>query len=78
MHAAIRVVTALEQFKGLFEEQPQTRLSAADARKLCGLDQHICDQLLAALVDVRFLTKEADGVYRRRAVPFASDSSIYQ
>jgi len=48
MQATIRVVTALERFKGLFEEHPQTRLTAADARKLCGLDEHICDQLLAA------------------------------
>jgi hypothetical protein len=78
MHAAIRVVTALEQFKGLFEEQPQTRLSAADAWKLCGLEPHICDQLLAALVDVRFLVKESDGVYRRRPTPSIKDSSLYQ
>ena len=78
MHATIRVVTALERFKGLFEEQPHTRLSAADARKLSGLEQHICDQLLAALVDVRFLTQERDGVYRRRVPLLDQEFPIHQ
>ena len=78
MHATIRVVTALERFKGLFEEQPHTRLSAADARKLSGLDGHICDQLLAALVDVRFLTRERDGVYRRRVPLVDQEIPIHQ
>jgi len=78
MQATIRVVTALERFKGLFEEHPQTRLTAADARKLCGLDEHICDQLLAALVDVRFLTQGRDGIYRRRALPAHEGFPIHQ
>ena len=67
MQANTRVVTALEQFKGLFFEQPDARLSIAQAREICGLDEHICDQLLRALEDVRFLTRGVDGAYRRRA-----------
>lgn len=66
MQANIRVVTALEQFKGLFFEQPNARLSTAQAREISGLDEHICDQLLRALEDVRFLTRGIDGAYRRR------------
>jgi hypothetical protein len=67
MEANTRVVTALEQFKGLFFEQPDARLSAAQAQEISGLDEHICDQLLRALEDVRFLTRGMDGAYRRRA-----------
>jgi len=66
MHANTRVVTALQQFKGIFFEQPEARLSTAEAREICGLDEDICDQLLRALVDVRFLTRGLDGAYRRR------------
>jgi hypothetical protein len=67
MHASTRIVTALEQFKGLFFEQPTARLSVAEAREFSGLDEDICDQLLGALVDVRFLTQGKDGAYQRRA-----------
>lgn len=66
MQANMRVVSALERFKGLFSEQPDARLSIAEAREICGLDEHICDQLLRALEDVRFLTRGLDGAYRRR------------
>jgi hypothetical protein len=41
-------------------------LSLADATMISGLDSHMCRQLLAALVDVRFLTYTPAGAYRRR------------
>jgi len=66
MQANTRVVAALEQFKGIFFERPDARLSTAEAQEICGLEEHICDQLLRALVDVRFLTRGQDGAYRRR------------
>ena len=66
MQANMRVVTALEQFKGLFSEQPDAKLSIAQAQEICGLDEHICDQLLRALEDVRFLTRGLDGAYQKR------------
>jgi len=72
MQANPRVVAALEQLKGLFFEQPDVRLSIAEAREFSGLDEDICDQLLGALVDVRFLMQGKDGAYQRRG-PFPSD-----
>ena len=72
MQANPRVVAALEQFKGLFFERPDVRLSIAEAREFSGLDEDVCDQLLGALVDVRFLMQGKDGAYERRG-PFPSD-----
>ena len=77
MQANVRVVAALEQFKGLFLEQPHARLSIAEAHEFSGLDEDLCDQLLGALVDVRFLTQGEDGAYQRRA-PFPADAQTWQ
>jgi hypothetical protein len=72
MQANTRIVVALEQFKGLFYEQPDTRLSLTEAHEFCGLDEHVCGQLLGALVDVRFLARGRDGAFERRA-PLVAD-----
>jgi len=77
MHASTRIVTALEQFKGLFFEQPTARLSVAEAREFSGLDEDICDQLLGALVDVRFLTQGKDGAYQRRVTVPGDDGRAF-
>ena len=75
MEATTRVVVALERLKGVFLEIPGTQLSLADAATISGLDSHMCRQLLAALVDVRFLTYTPTGAYRRRG-PLAPDDAI--
>ena len=74
MEATTRVVVALERLKGVFLEIPGTQLSLADAATISGLDNHMCRQLLAALVDVRFLTYTPTGAYRRRG-PLAPDDA---
>ena len=66
MEATTRVVVALERLKGIFQETPEARLSLAEAVRLCELDTHLCQGVLTALEDVRFLTRERDGAYRRR------------
>jgi DNA-binding IclR family transcriptional regulator len=66
MEATTRVVVALERLKGVFLEIPGTQLSLTDAATISGLDNNMCRQLLAALVDVRFLTFTPAGAYRRR------------
>ena len=67
MEPTVRVVKALERLKGPFLEAPGTKLSLSDAVTIAGVERDICSALLSALVDARFLTREADGVYRRPA-----------
>lgn len=66
MEATARVVVALGRLKGLFLELPDTRLSLAEASRVAGLDSDVCQSILAALEDVRFLKREPDGSYRKR------------
>jgi hypothetical protein len=65
---------ALERLKGLFLEIPDTQLSLAEATRIAELDTHLCRQLLSALVDVRFLTHDPDGAYRRRSHLFTDEA----
>jgi len=44
---------------------PGLRLTAAQARRLWGLDAELCDALLGALVDANFLFKTRDGAFMR-------------
>lgn len=77
MQATTRVVVALERLKGVFLEIPETKLSLLDAARIAELDHHVCRQLLAALVDVRFLMHTPDGAYRRRG-PLRTNDAIPQ
>ena len=52
----------LERIQRDFLEMPGLCLTSRQAQRLWGLDALICDALLKALVDVRFLV-EADGTY---------------
>lgn len=67
--ATPRALTAMEQMlrriQGEFLEMPGLRLTSWQAQRLWNLDQLVCESLLAALVDVRFLV-ERDGVYLQR------------
>ena len=67
MEPSSRVITALTRLKEPFLEIPDTALSLADATQISGLDAQLCDLLLAALVEGRFLMRGPDGAYRRRA-----------
>jgi len=72
MTASPRVVTALERLKGIYSETPDARLSLDEASSIAGLDSHSCGPVLAALIDVRFLTRDEAGGYRRR-VPLEAE-----
>jgi|RhiMethySRZTD1v2_1073278.scaffolds.fasta_scaffold17519_7 hypothetical protein len=50
-----------------FLEMPGLRLTSRQAQRLWDLDELICESLLAALVDVRFLI-ETDGVFCQRPI----------
>ena len=56
------VQSALQRIQRDFLEMPGLCLTSRQAQRLWDLDALICDALLRALVDVRFLV-EADGMY---------------
>jgi hypothetical protein len=66
MEASTQVVVALGRLKNLFLEVPDTRLSLTDAARVVGVERHVCEALLLALEDVRFLERSSDGSYGRR------------
>ena len=51
---------------------PDMRLTSWQACRLWDLTPSLCDQLLGALVAVRFLRRTADGVYSRRGLGWRS------
>jgi hypothetical protein len=56
----------LRRIQGEFLEMPGLRLTCRQAQRLWNLDEVICEALLAALVDVRFLVRTTDGVFVQR------------
>lgn len=61
----------LRRVRGEFLEMPGLRLTQPQARKLWGLDEALCDALLGALIDAKFLFQTRDGAFMRveSAVP---------
>jgi hypothetical protein len=48
-----------------FVEMPGLQVTVKQARRLWGLDEHVCLQLLEYLVDIGFLSRRAAGMYSR-------------
>ncbi len=63
--SALRIRETLERIQGEFQELPGLRLTVAQAQRLWRLDRSVCDALLAALVDARFLARTPDGAFVR-------------
>ena len=61
-----RIADGVERLRGVFLEIPGTRLTLADASRLSGLDRSVCQHVLMALEDARFLKRGRDGLYLRR------------
>jgi hypothetical protein len=61
----MRIEDVLQRVQGEFVEMPGLCLTAAQAQRLWGLDRDICDKLLEALVDARFLSRRRDGSFIR-------------
>lgn len=55
----------LHRICGEYLEMPGLRLTAAQARRLWGLDEPTCAELLTLLVETRFLRCTTDGMYVR-------------
>jgi hypothetical protein len=55
----------LRRVQGEFLEMPGLRLTGAQACRMWGLDSAVCDALLGALVDAKFLFKTRDGAFMK-------------
>lgn len=68
----------LDRIRSEYLEMPGLRLRREQARRLWGLDEAVCAELLQQLIDEQFLCCKADGSYarlsdgRNLAVPLAS------
>lgn len=61
----MRIDDALQRIQGEFVEMPGLRLTAPQAQRLWGLERDVCDALLGALVDAKFLSQTRDGAFVR-------------
>lgn len=59
-------LTVLQRMQREFLEIPGLRLTLAQAQRLWSVDALVCESLLAALVDARFLVRSRDGAFHRR------------
>jgi len=53
----------LERIQGEYLGLRGLRLTGAQAQRLWHLDRNVCDALLMALVDARFLSRTEDGAF---------------
>lgn len=61
----MRIDDVLQRIQGEFVEMPGLRLTAAQAQRLWGLERDVCNALLGALVDAKFLSQTRDGAFVR-------------
>ena len=61
----MRIDEVLQRIQGEFVEMPGLRLTPAQAQRLWGLERDVCDALLGALVDAKFLAETRDGAFVR-------------
>lgn len=57
----------LRRICGEYMEMPGLRLTRAQARRLWGLDEQTCGELLESLTEGGFLYRGSDGTYARRS-----------
>lgn len=58
---------ALVRAKAEFLEMPGLKLTSEQARRLWAVDAPLCDAVLTALVESRFLVKTRDAAFTRNA-----------
>lgn len=61
----MRIDDVLQRIQGEYVEMPGLRLTPAQAQRLWGLERDVCNALLGALVDAKFLAQTRDGAYVR-------------
>jgi hypothetical protein len=65
MTPELRTEEALRRVQIEFLEMPGLRLTAPQARRLWNLDPTMCEALLSALVDAKFLLRTREGSFMR-------------
>jgi hypothetical protein len=65
MAAPKQPLDVLRRVQGEYIEMPGLRLTIAQAQRLWGLDRAVCDALLGALVEAKFLFRTRDGAFVR-------------
>ena len=65
MAAQKQPLDVLQRVQGECIEMPGLRLTIAQAQRLWGLDRAVCDALLGALVEAKFLFRTRDGAFVR-------------
>jgi hypothetical protein len=65
MAAQKQPLDVLRRVQGEYIEMPGLRLTIAQAQRLWGLDRAVCDALLGALVEAKFLFRTRDGAFMR-------------
>ena len=65
MAAQRQPLDVLQRVQGEYIEMPGLRLTIAQAQRLWGLDRAVCDALLGALVEAKFLFRTRDGAFMR-------------
>jgi hypothetical protein len=61
----MRIDEVLQRIQGEYVEMPGLSLTAAQAQRLWGLERDVCNALLGALVDAKFLSQTRDGAFIR-------------
>jgi hypothetical protein len=59
------VQDVIERLRAEFVEMPDLRLSSEQVERLCGVEHTMCQSILDALVDAKFLCRKPDGIYAR-------------
>ena len=63
--AARPITTAHERIRSEYLEMPDMSLTLDQVSRLCGVERVICMRVLDALVDLKFLARNAEGAYAR-------------
>lgn len=69
------IAAAVHLLRGVYLEQPASRLSAGDASRLSGLEPSTCQIILEVLADTKFLRRSGDAFVRRADVPMPPSSN---
>jgi len=60
-----KVDIVIERLRAEFLEMPGLLLTEPQVRRLCGIEQSLCQRMLDSLVNAKFLCRKADGAYSR-------------
>jgi hypothetical protein len=68
----------IERLRAEFLEMPGLRLNVKQVQRLCGVDAVLCQDVLDALVDMKFLRVNQDGTYARVTADYQRNPAYAQ